>query len=165
MRAVNASGDGEWSEARNGVPLRIGPSQPRFRSARPSGGDQTITINWSEPVHSGASSIIAYDIRYIRADGDTTNKSSWTLVDNAWTSGALTYTITGLENWVLYLIEVRAVNSNSDGDWTSTRRATPQGSDPPPAGDPEVTIVADEASVSESQQDDVHSPQDRGSDS
>ena len=151
VRAVNAYGEGEWSETRNSVPLRIGPSEPRFPSGSPSGGDQTITINWSQPVHSGASSVIAYDIRYIRADGDTTNESSWTLVDNAWTSGALTYTITGLENWVLYLIEVRAVNSNSDGDWTSTRRATPQGSDPPPAGDPEITIAADAASVSESQ--------------
>ena len=151
VRAVNASGDGEWSEARNGVPLRIGPSQPRSVSGSPSGSDQAITINWSEPVHSGASSITAYDIRYIRADGDTTDESNWTLVDNAWTSGTLTYTISGLENWVLYLIELRAVNSHSDGDWTSTRRATPQGSDPPPAGDPEVTIVADAASVSESQ--------------
>ena len=151
VRAVNASGDGEWSEARNSVPLRIGPSEPRIASGSPSGGDRTITINWSQPVHSGASSVIAYDIRYIRADGDTTNESSWTLVDNAWTSGALTYTITGLENWVLYLIEVRAVNSNGDGDWTSTRRATPQGSDHPPAGDPEITIAADASSVSESQ--------------
>ena len=151
VRAVNASGDGEWSEARNSVPLRIGPSEPRIASGSPSGGDRTITINWSQPVHSGASSVIAYDIRYIRADGDTTNEGSWTLVDNAWTSGALTHTITGLENWVLYLIEVRAVNSNSDGDWTWTMRATPQGSDPPPASDPEITIGADASSVSESQ--------------
>ena len=151
VRAVNASGDGEWSAARNGEPLRIGPSQPRFPSGSPSGSDQAITINWSEPVHSGASSIIAYDIRYIRADGDTTDASNWTLVDNAWTSGTLTYTISGLENWVLYLIELRAVNSHSDGDWSSRRRATPHGSDPPPAGDPEVTIAADASSVSESQ--------------
>ena len=152
VRAVNASGDGAWSAARTGEPLRIGPSQPRFPSGSPSGSDQAISINWSEPVHSGASSIIAYDIRYIRADGNFTDESNWTLVDNAWTSGTLTYTISGLENWVLYLIEVRAVNSNSDGDWSSRRRATPQGSDPPPAGDPEVTIVADASSVSESQQ-------------
>ena len=151
VRAVNASGDGEWSETRNSVPLRIGPSGPRIASGSPSGGDRTITINWSQPVYSGASSIIAYDIRYIRADGDTEDESSWTLVDNAWTSGALTHTITGLENWILYLIEVRAVNSHSDGDWTSTRRATPQGSDPPPAGDPEITIAADASSVSESE--------------
>ena len=151
VRAVNASGDGEWSEARSSVPLRIGPSEPRITSGSPSGGDRTITIDWSQPVYPGASPVIAYDIRYVRADGDTTDESNWTLVDNAWTSGALTHTISGLENWVLYLIEVRAVNSNSDGDWSSRRRATPQGSDPPPAGDPEVTIAADASSVSESQ--------------
>ena len=163
VRAVNASGDGEWSESRNSVPLRIGPSAPRIASGSPSGGDRTITINWSQPVHSGASSVIAYDIRYIRADGDTTNESSWTLVDNAWTSGALTHTITGLENWVLYLIEVRAVNSNSDGDWTSTRRATPQGSDPPPAGRSRGNHRRRRIERQRVSANDVHSPQVRSS--
>ena len=151
VRGVNASGDGVWSAARTGEPLRIGPSEPRFAAGSPSGGDQTIAINWSEPFHAGVSPVIAYDIRYARADTDTTDESNWTLVDNAWTSGALSYTITGLDNWVLYKIEMRAVNSNSDGDWTGTRKATPQGTSPPPPGDPVVTIAADSPSVSESQ--------------
>ena len=153
VRAVNASGDGEWSEARNGVPLRIGPSTARFASGSPSGGDRTITIDWSEPADfkTGVSPVIAYDIRYVRADRDTPDKSNWTLLDNAWTSGALTYTITGLDNWVLYKIQIRAVNSDSDGDWTPPRSVTPQGTSPPPPGNPVVTIAADSASVSESQ--------------
>ena len=151
VRAVNASGDGEWSEARNSVPLRIGPSEPRIASGSPSGGDRTITINWSEPFHTGVSPVIAYDIRYVRADRDTPDRSNWTLVDNAWTSGTLSYTITGLDIWVLYKIELRAVNSHSDGDWTVTRNATPRGTSPPPPGDPAVTIAADAASVGESQ--------------
>ena len=152
VRGVNASGDGVWSASRTGEPLRIGPSEPRFAAGSPSVGDQTIAINWSEPFHAGVSPVITYDIRYVRADRDTPDKSNWTLVDNAWTSGTLSYTITGLDNWVLYKIEMRAVNSNSDGDWTGTRNATPQGTSPPPPSDPTVTIAADSATVSESQQ-------------
>ena len=134
VRAVNASGDGEWSEARNSVPLRIGPSDRGSPPAAPPGVTRlspSIGVN-RFTLEPPPSSPTTFDIS--AADGDTTNESSWTLADNAWTSGALTHTITGLENWVLYLIEVRAVNSNSDGDWTPTRRATPQGFRSSPCG-------------------------------
>ena len=42
---------------------------------------------------------------------------SWT---DAWTSGALQYTITGLTNGTEYDVQVRALNSNGDGTWSAT---------------------------------------------
>ena len=56
-------------------------------------------------------------------------------MDDAWTSGPLSYTITGLENGVRYRVEMRAVNSHSDGDWTGPTGGTPQG----PLGQPSIT--------------------------
>ena len=125
VRAVNASGAGPWSATRIGEPLRIGPSVPPFTGSR-TVGDGTLTLRWREPQYSGVSPVIAYDVRYVRTDIDYADYSNWTLVDDAWTSGELRYTITGLENGVRYRAELRAVNSHSDGDWIGPVGGTPQ---------------------------------------
>ena len=135
VRAVNAAGESPWSESRTGQPLQIGPLPPA--PFAPIAGDQALTLTWREPHDPGVSSVIAYDVRYAKSGIYDPDKSSWTLVDDAWTSGELRYTITGLENGVRYQIEMRAVNSHSGGDWSGTTGGTPQG----PPGPPSITSV------------------------
>ena len=58
-------------------------------------------------------------------------ESNWTVRDNAWRSGDLRYTITGLTNATEYDVQVRAVNSAGDGEWSDTETGTPLPDDIP----------------------------------
>ena len=62
------------------------------------------TVNWAEPDDSGASAISGYDLRYIRSDAADKSSSNWTTEGDTWTSGALSYELTGLTGGVKYLI-------------------------------------------------------------
>ena len=81
-----------------------------------------ISVYWTAPTGTG---ITAYDVRYIRADAPDKADASWTLVDPAWTSGALEYRMDDLRDEIRYEIQVRAVNSGGDGAWSSSATATP----------------------------------------
>ena len=97
------------------------PAAPTIDSVSP--GDTTLTVAWTAP--AGATGITAYDLRHIETSADETVDANWTVVDDAWTSGALEYTVTGLTNGTEYDAQVRAVNSNGDGTWSDTKTGTP----------------------------------------
>ena len=97
------------------------PAAPAIDSV--SSGDTTLTVTWTAP--AGATGITAYDVRHIETSADATDDANWTVGDNAWTSGTLLYTITGLTNGTEYDVQVRAVNSNGDGIWSDTKTGTP----------------------------------------
>ena len=78
---------------------------------------------WTAP--AGASGITAYDVRHIETSEDETDDANWAVEDNAWTSGALQYTITALTNGTEYDVQVRAVDSNGDGTWSDTKTGSP----------------------------------------
>ena len=92
------------------------PAAPTIDSV--TSGDTTLTVAWTAP--AGETGITAYDVRHIETSADETMDSNWTEVDDAWTSGTLEYTITGLTNGTEYDVQVRAVNSNGDGTWSAT---------------------------------------------
>ena len=96
------------------------PAAPTIDSV--SSGDTTLTVAWSAP--AGATGITAYDVRHIKTSEDETDDANWAVEDNAWTSGTLEYTITGLTNGTEYDAQVRAVNSHGDGAWSDTRTGT-----------------------------------------
>ena len=97
------------------------PAAPTIDSV--TSGDTTLTVAWTAP--AGETGITAYDVRHIETSADETMDSNWTEVDDAWTSGTLAYTITGLTNGTEYDVQVRAVNSNGDGTWSDTKTGTP----------------------------------------
>ena len=97
------------------------PSAPTIDSVTP--GDQQLKVAWTAP--AAETGITAYDVRHIETVEDETDDTKWTVVDNAWTSGTLGYSITGLDSGVQYDVQVRAVNSNGDGTWSGTEVGTP----------------------------------------
>ena len=97
------------------------PSAPTIDSVTP--GDTQLKVAWTAP--TGETGITAYDVRHIETSEDETDDTKWTVVDNAWTSGVLEYTITGLDNGTQYDVQVRAVNSIGDGMWSGTEVGIP----------------------------------------
>ena len=97
------------------------PAAPTIDSVSP--GDTALTVAWTAP--AGATGITAYDVRQIETSEDETDDTKWTVEDNAWTSGALEYSVNGLTNGTEYDVQVRAVNSNGDGTWSDTKTGTP----------------------------------------
>ena len=97
------------------------PAAPTIDSVTP--GDTQLKVAWTGP--AGETGITAYDVRHIETNEDETDDTKWTVVDDAWTSGVLEYTITGLDNGTQYDVQVRAVNSNGDGTWSGTEVGTP----------------------------------------
>ena len=97
------------------------PAAPTIDSV--TSGDVLLKVAWTAP--TGETGITAYDVRHIETSEDETDDTKWTVVDNAWTSGVLEYTITGLDNGTQYDVQVRAVNSIGDGTWSGTEVGTP----------------------------------------
>ena len=103
------------------VSAQTPPAAPTIDSV--TSGDTTLTLAWSAP--AGETGITAYDVRHIKTSEDESMDSNWAVVDDAWTFGALEYTIAILDNGTPYDVQVRAVNSNGDGAWSATEVGTP----------------------------------------
>ncbi len=94
------------------------PAAPGIESVTAS--DHALELTWTAPQDSGLSAITAYDVRYISTWAPDKSEANWTLIDDAWTSGDLTYTIGSLEVGASYDIQVRGVNDEGDGTWSAT---------------------------------------------
>ena len=129
VRAHNSSGAGRWSKAEAVEPIVVKPSA--LTVANVTRGDGTLAVVWTEPSDNGGGTITAYDVRYIETSADEMVDSNWTVRDNAWRSGDLEYTIRNLTNATEYDVQVRAVNSAGDGEWSDTETGTPLPDDIP----------------------------------
>ena len=89
-------------------------------------GDGALAVSWAAPVNPGSAAIAAYDIRYILTSADETDDANWSVVEDIWTgAGSLAYTLISLSNGAQHDVQVRAVSSAGDGDWSPTTAATP----------------------------------------
>ena len=94
------------------------PGAPVISAVTPGGG--LLTVVWTSPEQTAGADITSYDIRYIESGAADKADENWTVVDDVWTSGPLTYTITGLAGDTEYDVQVRAVNAVGDGLWSDT---------------------------------------------
>ena len=127
VRAINAAGDGAWSERVTRTPTGP-PGTPSIDTVTPS--DESLTITWSPPAYNGGVAVTGYNLRYKRDHLDYV-LSAWTYENGIWTSGDLEYTLSGLDNGVRYRLGLQAVNSKGSSGWSD-------GNDPRTgvAGDP-----------------------------
>ena len=139
LRAHNDSGHGPWSQAEAEEPTTVKPAAPAITSI--TRGDRTLAVVWTAPADTGGGVITAYDVRYIETSGDETDDANWTVRDNAWRSGDLRYVISNLTNATEYDVQVRAVNSAGDGEWSGTETGTPLPDDIP------ITLQWEETSI------------------
>ena len=112
------------------------PGLPRVLAATP--GDGVITVAWAAP-SEGGSSVSGYDLRYIRSDATDKADANWEEVEDIWSSGALSYQLTGLGSGVRYDLQVRAVNSGGKGPWSPVFEAETSAVAP---GIPTITAVS-----------------------
>ena len=82
----------------------------------------SLTVTWTAPANTGPE-ISSYDVRHIlssASEQDKADDSNWTVVPDAWTSGALEHTIENLEQNKSYDVQVRATNADGTGDWSDS---------------------------------------------
>ena len=141
LRAHNESGHGPWSQAEADQPTTVAAAAPAITSI--TRGDRTLAVVWTAPTDNGGGAVTAYDVHYIDTDtsADKTVESNWTVRDNAWRSGDLRYVISSLTNATEYDVQVRAVNSAGDGEWSDTETGTPLPDDIP------ITLQWEETSI------------------
>ena len=92
----------------------------------------TLSVTWTAPEQTGGADITSYDLRYIESRAPDKSDEDWTVVDDAWTGGPLTYTITGLAGDTEYDVQVRAVNTSGEGLWSDTKSDKTVASNPFP---------------------------------
>ncbi len=125
VRAVNADGDGLWSDTATGTPTT--DTSPTIDSVTP--GDRSITIEWTAPTNAMLGTITSYNLRYIKTSEDEAVEGNWTVVTSIWTAGSLDYTLNptpSLVNGVSYDMQVRAVVGTDQHPWSGVRSATPR---------------------------------------
>ncbi len=113
VRAVNVAGAGSWSDKSEETPL--GPPIALDAPTLTVGNTQ-LSVAWSAPVDNGGSAITRYQLQYRTGGG------AWMPI----TSGigtSTSHTITGLTNGDSYHVQVRAVNVQGSGAWSTSATA------------------------------------------
>ena len=89
-------------------------------------GEGAVTVSWLPPSDDGGSTISDYDLRHIRSDEPNKADSNWVALLSVWSgSGPLTYTVPRLTGGVYYDLQLRAVNAEGPGPWSSSTPVTP----------------------------------------
>ena len=99
------------------------PGAPVISGITPGGG--SLTVSWTPPRETGGADIASYDLRHIESAAADKADPNWTVVDDAWTGGPLSYTLTGLAGSAQYDVQVRAIHGAGAGPWSATVTGTP----------------------------------------
>ncbi|MDE2976750.1 MAG: PKD domain-containing protein [Acidobacteriota bacterium] len=85
-------------------------------------GRRSLTVEWAAPAGVDPEEIQRYEARTIRGDAADRPDAAWTLHAEAWTSGPLRSTVSGLLDDVSYDVQVRAAGSadfQAPSGWSS----------------------------------------------
>ena len=129
-----------WSVTVRGHRLR--PSAPT--SAAVSPGQNSYDISWGAPQHAGASAVTGYEIRHIDHAATNRDDSAWTTVTVAGGATARTHSLTATAAGSRD-VQVRAINAEGSGAWSTTATATLNASN----AEPRFTFDAATLSVAE----------------
>ena len=143
LQAVTSVDPGPWSGTSSGTP-RTTPGAVGAPSLAP--GNQSLTVSWSVPSDDGGAAPTSYDLRYILTSEYETVDANWTEQTDVGTSSSMQETISGLDNGTGYDVQVRAVNSAGDGDWSDASSSTPRTRPSAPTIDT-VTVGSSQLSV------------------
>ena len=88
-------------------------------------GTASLIVSWAAPGETGGTVIGSYDLRYIESATADKADANWSVVEGAWDSGLLTYTIFGLAGGTQYDVQIRAVTRVGAGPWSETSTGTP----------------------------------------
>ncbi len=111
VRAVNADGDGAWSQPGTGCTAKVPLAPPPPMVTATPGSQNSIDVSWSAPPNTGRPDIQHYDLQYRQGAG-----GNWT--DGPQDVNGMTATIVGLVPATVYQVRVRAVNADGDGAWS-----------------------------------------------
>ena len=130
VRATNAEGTGDWSEAGVGTTsANAAPSAPTDLSAIADGSTQ-IDLSWNAPASDGGAAVTGYRIE-VSENGGTT----WTDLAADTGDTATTYTHSGLDPGTMRHYQVSAINTAGTGTASNVARATTDAAPPEaPAG-------------------------------
>ncbi len=117
VRAVNAEGAGSWSSVTTLSPATV-PDAPTALTLELQ--NKKLAAAWTIPDYDGDRPITGYTLRYSDDSGTTWKEIT---SDNG---TATSYTITGLANQTSYDVQVRAVNSQGESDWSASDTETPR---------------------------------------
>ena len=137
VRAQNAEGTGEWSDAAYGTPIS-GASVPN-KPALPSvvAGNRSLTVSWNPPA-DGGSAITLYEVSY-RPDTSSQSRIHRTTETTA--------TLWSLTNGTAYTVFVRAQNAQGFSNWSDRASGTPQSETSVPAKSPRPYAEAGDRSL------------------
>ena len=111
VRAVNADGDGAWSQPGTGCTAKAPLAPPAPTVTATPGSWRSLDVSWSAPPNTGRPDIQHYDLQYHQGTG-----GNW--ADGPQDENGMTATISGLVPYTTYQARVRAVNADGDGAWS-----------------------------------------------
>ena len=119
VAAVNSVGPGPWTTG-DGTPNAFYRPPDPPRNLALAAGDRSITATWNTPAHNGNGRITAYLVEY-RREGE----ANWRQVTGRpATSTTRRQEISGLRNFAMYDVRVRARNQYGDGRWAEGSGST-----------------------------------------
>ena len=112
VAAINAQGQGAYSNVVRGATNAARPGPPQSLRAR-AGGPTSITLTWEAPASDGGAQITAYAVRSLSPTDGT-----WITISPHTGSMATTFTHINLEPATFYRYQVAAINSVGAGQWS-----------------------------------------------
>ena len=97
---------------------------PTIASVTP--GASSLEVSWGAPTDVRDDYITSYDLRHIDSSASDKADSSWTVLDDVWSSGALSHTVRGLLAGTEYDVQVRAGTSAGSTEWSEAVGGTPE---------------------------------------